>query len=137
MRILTTTATKPVTALPSLGAAMAPQLSQQAIYGIGVAALAVILFFLLLIYITRKPHKKKAESKVLTPTEIQAKHIQDLKDALVKELRGTSKQNTIMILLTIVFILVTLFGGSVLLAFNKIPGLAIGLAKFLKTISGK
>jgi len=132
---VTKTATKPAIAIPPIKMA-AVQLPEQAVYGAVIAGLAFVLFILLIIYIVRKMPKKK-EAKLLTPEEMQAKHIKDLKDALVKELRGTSKQNWIMIILTVVFIAVTIFGGSILLVFSRIPSLAAQTAGFFRSLVGR
>ena len=119
MLYLTLVGTKPAISLPSLKTLSTVQLPQQAVFGAIISGLALVLFIILLIYVIKKP-SKKLEEKPLSPEELQIKHIKELKDALVKELRGTSKQNTVMIILTIIFILVTIFGSSIFILFKKI-----------------
>ena len=77
------------------------------------AALAVICLFMLFLFVSfifSGTSEEKKEKEKAHPTH---KAIMDLKEALVEEMRGTSKQNMVMIWLTIAFILVTIIGTAV------------------------
>jgi hypothetical protein len=139
MPALTITATKSAVALPPLNAVKF-SLPPQSLYGAIIAGLALFLAALLIIYFTKSASKapKKPKAKPLSGEDLQIKHLKDLKDALVKELRGTSKQNTIMIVLTVLFIAVTVFGGGfVMVVFKKAPLLAGQVLGFLKGLIGR
>jgi len=75
------------------------------------AVLAFFVVFIVLLMITGYVGGEKEVNKE-NKTDISHKLIVDMQKALVKEMRGTSMQNWLMIILTILFIAVTVFGGS-------------------------
>ena len=84
-----------------------------------VGAVLVLLFILFLITdvvsTEAKEHRMPDSHKL----------IMDLQKTMVKEMRGTSTQNWIMIILTIIFISVSVLGGGVFLGmFDKLGSLA-------------
>lgn len=95
-------------------------------------ALIVGLIIYVKVKFFRKEVEKIAPQKTKTLEEELPKNIKDLKEALVKEMRGTSRQNWIMIVLTIVFILVSISGGAIFIIFQKIPSLLPNLIHLLK-----
>ena len=138
MLALTITATKPAISIPGLE--KAPELAKflnapPVALGGALVAVAFVVFLMLLTYLFKaapKPEPKKEDKN----DELHL-HIKELKEALVAEMRGTSKQNWIMIWLTLIFIVVTLFSGSIIVLFNKLPNLAADTFSFFKAILGR
>ncbi len=90
---------------------------------------AFVVLFLLIIFINFL-FKEQEELKVKkhrepTPHEL----IIDMQQKLIEEMRSASHQNWIMITLTIIFILVSIIGGTVVVRFFD------EITKFLKDIS--
>lgn len=139
---ITITATKPAISIPAIEppAEMVKLLhSPQIIAGLALVAVAFAAFVILVIYLLRhlpKDTQKEERRKRVKEPEVSF-HIKELKEALVQEMRGTSKQNTIMIWLTIIFITVTLFGGSILVALNNLPNLAGDILRLVRGLLGR
>jgi predicted RND superfamily exporter protein len=119
------------------------QISQRALMMAGIAAAAILLLILLVRIVKRlrKGAKKvkvepKAKKKAHKPGELHV-HIKELKEAMIAEMRGTSKQNWIMIMLTVVFITVSVFSAYVLKFFGQLPDVIAGAAGFLKSLVGR
>jgi len=113
--------------------------SPQIIAGIVLVGVAFIAFIILVGYLAKhlpKEAHREEKRKAAKEPEMSA-HIKELKEALVQEMRGTSKQNTIMIWLTIIFIIVTLFGGSILVALGKLPNLAGDIMRLIRGLLGR
>ena len=116
------------------------QVSQRFLMMAGIAAAAILLFILLLRIIKRLKRgakKIKAEPKASKKAHKQGElhvHIKELKEAMIAEMRGTSKQNWIMIALTVVFITVSVFSAYVLKFFGQLPDMIAGAAGFLKEL---
>ena len=110
----------------------------QVLLGVALLFVAFILFVTILTLIARR-HPEPAEKKKKEPKESEeARHLKELKEILLKELRGTSKQNWIMIILTIVFISVTVLGGGIIMSFfNETQGLLLNVSKLLKSLVAK
>lgn len=77
---------------------------------IAIACVFVVLFFFLLIFavvdfirVEKKEHKAPDSARLIL----------DLQKTLIQEMRGTARQNTIMIFLTIIFIIITVLGTAV------------------------
>jgi len=89
------------------------QLPSNIMLAVAVVAGFIVLMFLWFFISDFFKHEKK-EHKAPETHEV----LQDLKQALVKEMKGTSNQNWIMIILTVVFIAVSVLGteGTVKIA---------------------
>jgi Ca2+/Na+ antiporter len=140
---ITITATKPVIALP--GGIKPPEEmvkllhSPQIIAGLILVAVAFVAFIILVIYLVRhlpKETQKEEKKKRVKEPDVNI-HLRELREALVQEMRGTSKQNTIMIWLTVIFIIVTLFGGSILVSLGKLPNLAGDVLRLIRGLLGR
>ena len=76
----------------------------------GLAVVGVFMLFIIIMLIsgyTPSDFRRHREEEEPAPTH---KAILDLKEALVEEMKGTSRQNSIMIWLTIIFIAISVLG---------------------------
>jgi|GEM_PF-5686108 len=90
---------------------------------LGIAAVFFLLFILFIRIMRRasKKHKVAASAKKKQhKKEDMHLHMKELKEAMIAEMRGTSKQNWIMIALTIVFITVSIFNRQALIFFTNL-----------------
>jgi len=96
-----------------------------------IAALVVvgvfILFVIILLIIGHSAGENRNKEEKAPPTH---KVILELKDALVQEMRGTSRQNTIMIWLTVFFIVISVI-GILVTVFG--PGMVTNITKKVMT----
>jgi len=84
---------------------------------------AVLMFSWIRSMLLRRFHASDAK-EVKEKTKEQETHdvIKELKEALVKEMRGSSFQNWIMIILTVIFISVSVFGGRIFIVIIEKAG---------------
>jgi len=112
-----------------------PEASLHIIIGVVTIVLVFILFIGFLRHVAKATIETEAKQEE-HPVELHL-HIKELRDAMVAEMRSTSRQNWIMILLTIIFITVSIFSGSILILFRRIPSLATYVTDFVKSLIGK
>ena len=104
----------------------------------GVVVIGLFSLYLLFFFIGDFFKKEVEEHRAPTPQEM----IRDLQRSMVKEMKGTSKQNWIMIILTIIFISVSMFGGEYILdlvrkIFIKSSAEAPAVIEKVKSVIGK
>jgi len=75
--------------------------------------------------IQKKKRRKKMSAQAL---------VAELHEALIDEMRGTSRQNWIMIVLTIVFITVSIFSGSIYILITQMPEKAAGIFEGIRSL---
>ena len=112
-----------------------PQISVHIVLGAITATLVIILFIGFLRHIAKATREAEAKQEQ-HPVELHV-HIKELREALVAEMRSTSRQNWIMILLTIIFITVSIFSGSIYILFTKMPSFADKIIDFVKSLISK
>lgn len=119
-------------------------ISVQYLRWIGVAVLVLLLLIIFFRFIKRfrsiekeekikKLIKKKGKSKKADPHIF----VTELHQTLITEMRGTSKQNWIMIILTVVFITSSMFSSVILRFFQNLPSIVSPWINSIMSLTGK
>ena len=119
-------------------------LSVQTIRLLGIIVFAFLLFVIFMRIIMRfiaiekkrqvpRPQLKRQRKKKIDSHVI----VSELHQSLITELRGTSKQNWIMIVLTVVFITVSVFSTIILGFFREIPSFIAPWINSITSMFGK
>lgn len=108
--------------------------------------LIALLFFILTVLlrlvrrfkaIDKKQKEKKSAAKKKDEKVDPHIFIAELHQTLITEMRGTSKQNWIMIMLTIVFITVSIFSSVLLSFFIQAPDILSAWIQSIMSLFGK
>jgi len=120
-----------------------PKAYQSIAFGLGAIGVLLIVFLLYRFIRTfralRKLHKKAPKTQEKKKRKKSDPHtlVAELHEALIAEMRGTSRQNTIMIALTVVFITVSIFSARIYMMLIEAPDKIINLMEALKALIGK
>jgi len=97
-----------------------------------IAAVFGLLFLFISLFLIFSSQRSEEKEHKSPETH---KMIMELQKTLIQEMKGTSKQNTLMIILTIIFILVTITGGGIFLSlYQKVKqGATIVIPKIILT----